>query len=102
MNIHWDDIRFLLHVSRFSKLAKAAQHMGQDTSTVSRRLKRLESDNAPSAALDTLPLFAVAEPEPEPLVSVVEDRLGAVDADGLSPREALDLVYELKALTKKT
>lgn len=44
MNIHWDDIRFLLHVSRFSKLAKAAQHMAQDTSTVSRRLKRLESE----------------------------------------------------------
>jgi DNA mismatch repair protein MutS len=84
---------------------EVARRAGLPRKAVSRAqsiLKRLESDNAPSAALDTLPLFAVAEPEPEPLVSAVEERLGHVDADGLSPREALDLVYELKGLTKKT
>lgn len=66
-------------------------------------LKRLESEDAPSAALDSLPLFAVAEPEPEPLAepSEVERRLAQIDPDTLSPRDALDLVYALKALVKK-
>jgi DNA mismatch repair protein MutS len=37
---------------------------------------------------------APAEPEPHPLV----DRLRDIDADQLSPRQALDLLYELKKL----
>lgn len=44
MKIHWDDIRFLLQVSRHPKLTDAARHMDQDASTISRRLKRLESE----------------------------------------------------------
>lgn len=43
-NLHWDDIRFVLEVSRHPKLTSAARHIGQDASTVSRRLKRLEQD----------------------------------------------------------
>ena len=42
--LHWDDIRFVLEVSRHPKLTKAAQHSGQDASTISRRLKRLEGE----------------------------------------------------------
>lgn len=42
--LHWDDIRFLLEVSRHPKLADAAARLKQDPSTVSRRLKRLERD----------------------------------------------------------
>ncbi|MAC39229.1 MAG: DNA mismatch repair protein MutS [Oceanicaulis sp.] len=66
-------------------------------------LKRLESDGAPAAALDTLPLFAVAEPEQAPIIepSEVEKRLDGIDPDTLTPREALDLVYALKSLVKK-
>lgn len=44
MKIHWDDIRFLLQVSRHPRLTDAAQHMDQDASTISRRLKRLEAE----------------------------------------------------------
>jgi DNA mismatch repair protein MutS len=83
---------------------EVARRAGLPRKAVSRAqsiLKRLESDGKPAAALDMLPLFAVAEPEPEPLVSPVEERLAAVDADGLSPREALDLVYQLKALANE-
>jgi DNA mismatch repair protein MutS len=50
-----------------------------------------------AAGLDDLPLFAAApqeEPAPDPLHSA----LAEVDADALSPREALDLVYRLKRL----
>lgn len=83
---------------------EVARRAGLPRKAISRAqsiLKRLESDGTPAAALETLPLFAVAEPDPEPLVSEVEERLAAIDPDGLSPREALDLVYALRALTKK-
>jgi DNA mismatch repair protein MutS len=64
-------------------------------------LKRLEAGRAATgglaAGLDDLPLFAAAaaaEPPPDPL----REAVAAIDADALSPREALDLVYRLKRL----
>ncbi len=42
--LNWDDVRFLLEVSRYPKLTDAAAHLKQDASTVSRRLKRLEKE----------------------------------------------------------
>jgi DNA mismatch repair protein MutS len=64
-------------------------------------LKRLEAGRASTgglaAGLDDLPLFAAAaqsEPAPDPLREMVT----GIDADALSPREALDLVYRLKRL----
>ena len=48
-----------------------------------------------AAGLDDLPLFAAALPEPE----VVDPLLAAIDAihpDQLTPREALDALYDLK------
>ena len=62
-------------------------------------LERLESEGAPAAALADLPLFSAAAAQPpagEP--SAVEARLKQVDADGLTPREALELVYALRAM----
>ena len=54
-----------------------------------------------AAGLDDLPLFAAAaqveEAAPDPLRAEVE----AIDADALSPREALELVYRLKALARE-
>jgi DNA mismatch repair protein MutS len=53
-----------------------------------------------AAGLDDLPLFAAAaEPEagPDPLI----EALGAVNPDALTPREALDKLYELKRLVER-
>ena len=63
-------------------------------------LKDLEADSAGGGAL---PLFSagLAEPAaaaPEP--SETEIRLARLDVDGLSPREALNVLYELKSLTE--
>ncbi|HEX8233479.1 MAG TPA: DNA mismatch repair protein MutS [Caulobacteraceae bacterium] len=63
-------------------------------------LQRLEADPSSPARLDDLPLFAlplatkpgVGEP------SAAERELIALDLDGMSPREALDVLYRLKAL----
>ncbi|MAU52141.1 MAG: DNA mismatch repair protein MutS [Roseovarius sp.] len=59
-----------------------------------------EGGAARSALIDDLPLFAAA-PAPAPAShheSEVEARLRTILPDTLSPREALDLIYELKAL----
>ncbi|MBN8480251.1 MAG: DNA mismatch repair protein MutS, partial [Xanthomonadales bacterium] len=48
--------------------------------------------DAPSSAAPQLGLFA------PPLPSAVEETLRAVDADELSPRDALDLVYRLRRM----
>ena len=53
-----------------------------------------------AAGLDDLPLFAAAaateEPAPDPLRAEME----ALDVDALTPREALDTLYRLKAMVR--
>lgn len=52
----------------------------------------------PAAILDDLPLFRAAPPPPRTAASAVEARLKSVNPDNVSAREALDLLYELRAL----
>ena len=65
-------------------------------------LAKLEEGRAATggiaAGLDDLPLFAAAAQEEESAPDPLLAALGEVDADSLSPREALDLVYRLKRL----
>ncbi|HWA41715.1 MAG TPA: DNA mismatch repair protein MutS, partial [Hypericibacter adhaerens] len=59
----------------------------------------LESRASGHAApmLDDLPLFAAAPPPPrKPDINALEAMLDRIRPDDLSPREALDLIYELK------
>ena len=65
-------------------------------------LKGLEKDRDD---VDTLPLFAMTPPDENPSIpdtppppSAAETLLAEIDADTLSPREALDLIYKLKSL----
>lgn len=52
-----------------------------------------------AAGLDDLPLFAAAQPVP-PAADPVRQALEALDVDSISPREALDRLYELKRLVQ--
>lgn len=62
-------------------------------------LERLESEKAASARLDDLPLFAAAaEPPAPPISSALDEAVAAIDPDELTPREALEALYRLKAL----
>ena len=49
-----------------------------------------------SAVLDDLPLFSQALPPREASVNPLHELLDAVRPDELTPREAIELVYELK------
>ncbi len=49
-----------------------------------------------AAGLDDLPLFAAAPPEEER--DALRDALGTLDIDSLSPRDALERLYELKRM----
>ncbi|MBT2186299.1 DNA mismatch repair protein MutS [Sphingobium nicotianae] len=67
-------------------------------------LAKLEAGKAQTggiaAGLDDLPLFAATLAAPlEEKADPLRDRLAAIDADSLSPREALDLIYALKLLS---
>jgi DNA mismatch repair protein MutS len=46
--------------------------------------------------LDDLPLFRASPSPQKPDINVVNDMLDSVRADELTPRAALDLIYELK------
>ncbi|HEX8261258.1 MAG TPA: DNA mismatch repair protein MutS [Allosphingosinicella sp.] len=65
-------------------------------------LAKLEQGRAATggiaAGLDDLPLFAATAQQEEPAPDPLQAALAGVDADSLSPREALDLVYRLKRL----
>ncbi len=71
-------------------------------------LQRLEKGRAETgglaAGLGDLPLFAAAlhAPQPQPHRDALRDRLQALDADTLSPRDALELLYDLKRLASET
>ncbi len=67
-------------------------------------LSKLEAGRAKTgglaAGLDDLPLFAAAtEPEEEER-DAIRAELDALDVDALSPRDALDTLYRLKALSR--
>jgi DNA mismatch repair protein MutS len=63
-------------------------------------LDKLEKGRAETgglaAGLGDLPLFAAMQPAPEAARDGLRERVAALDLDALSPREALDLLYDLK------
>ncbi len=61
-------------------------------------LDRLEGEKSAAVSLDDLPLFAIAEPAPPPPSTALKDALAAIEPDELSPREALEALYRLKAV----
>ena len=68
-------------------------------------LAKLEEGRAATggiaAGLDDLPLFAAAAAQEERTPDPLQSALAEVDADALSPREALDLIYRLKRLANE-
>ena len=85
------DRSYGVQVARLAGLPKSVVRRAEQV------LKRLES--GPDSP-DMLPLFSAMDTGPETPVSEpspAEQRLQAIDPDALTPREALDLIYRLKA-----
>jgi DNA mismatch repair protein MutS len=65
-------------------------------------LEKSERGRAATVLVDDLPLFAAVASEGQPAEaagpSPIEARLAGIRADELTPRQALELIYELKAL----
>ncbi|TRD22775.1 DNA mismatch repair protein MutS [Palleronia caenipelagi] len=67
-------------------------------------LEEGERNTRKTTVIDDLPLFSAAPAaapasSPAPVNSALTDRLSEIHPDELTPREALDLLYELKGLT---
>jgi len=87
-----------------AKLAGLPQSVLERAKVVLEALERSEREghSKQKALIDDLPLFsAVAMSAPAPSAqSELEEVLTGVQPDSLSPKEALDLIYELKSKLK--
>ncbi|WP_313136964.1 DNA mismatch repair protein MutS [Paracoccus jeotgali] len=95
------DRSYGVQVARLAGLPDAVVARARDILTSLESGER-EGAARPAAIIDDLPLFRAAPPAPAPArtaPSPVDDRLREIQPDTLSPREALDLIYELKGLT---
>ncbi|MDO5643811.1 MAG: DNA mismatch repair protein MutS, partial [Paracoccus sp. (in: a-proteobacteria)] len=94
------DRSYGVQVARLAGLPEAVVTRARD---ILASLESGEREGAarPAAIIDDLPLFraAPAPAAPPKKTSAAETRLRDVHPDSLTPREALDLVYELKSLT---
>ena len=90
------DRSYGLAVARLAGLPPAVLKRAKDV------LARLEAGKAKTggiaAGLDDLPLFAAAAAQEDEPVDPLREAIEAIDADALSPREALDHIYRLKQL----
>ncbi|MGK6321836.1 DNA mismatch repair protein MutS [Sphingomonas sp. DT-51] len=85
-----------------------ARLAGMPPATVQRAkavLAKLEAGRAKTgglaAGLDDLPLFAAAAQAEEAQCDAIRAAVEALDIDALTPREALDTLYQLKALARE-
>ena len=93
------DRSYGIHVARLAGLPKIVIERAQD---VLQKLEAGEASAAPARLADDLPLFRAAleasRKEEAAAPSPVLERLDEIDPNDLTPREALELLYELKAL----
>jgi len=83
-----------------AKLAGLPTHVVERAQEVLDILEKRETNDV-SAGVEQLPLFAERKPTPKPVQnSHLQDRVNEINPDELTPRMAIDLLYELKKLSK--
>jgi len=86
-----------------ARLAGVPANVVSRAKTVLDRLEKARAQTGGLAAgLGDLPLFAAAGEAEREIRDELRDRLETMDIDALSPREALDLLYELKRMAVST
>jgi len=95
------DRSYGIHVARLAGLPGAAIARAQEVLEI---LERGEQAGVLARLADDLPLFSAARPRSQAAggakPSAAEARLAEVDPDALTPKAALELIYELKRLTR--
>jgi len=89
------DRSYGIHVAKLAGLPAAVVGRAEE---VLRALEEGREGHKPLARIDDLPLFA-SQPAPQPIAktSAVEDALKTVEPDALTPKQALEVLYDLKA-----
>ena len=85
------DRSYGIHVA---KLAGLPDQVVRRAEEVLAALEEGKEGHTPLAHIDELPLFGATAPKPRG--NAVEEALRAVEPDGLSPKEALEVLYDLK------
>jgi DNA mismatch repair protein MutS len=89
------DRSYGIHVAKLAGLPAAVIARAEE---VLRALEEGREGHKPLARIDDLPLFsATPQPKVETKPSAVEETLREISPDSLSPREALELLYALRA-----
>jgi DNA mismatch repair protein MutS len=95
------DRSYGLQVARLAGLPTAVIDRAK---TILGELERSDRERPKRALIDDLPLFAAAPPvrteSAKPAVDPLREALDGLDPDAMSPREALDALYRLKAHAK--
>jgi DNA mismatch repair protein MutS len=90
------DRSYGLHVARMAGLPNAVTHRAEE---VLGKLERQGASGTGQASLGDLPLFTPRAPQARSAPrDEMRERLALVRPDELTPREALDVLYELKSL----
>jgi DNA mismatch repair protein MutS len=90
------DRSYGIHVAKLAGLPIAVIHRAEG---VLRALEEGREGHKPLARVDELPLFSASAPPP-PRTSAVEEALKQIEPDALTPKQALDALYELKKKLK--
>jgi DNA mismatch repair protein MutS len=85
------DRSYGIHVAKLAGLPEAVVARAEE---VLRALEEGREGHTPLARIDDLPLFGATAPKPK--ANAVEEALKAVEPDALTPREALEVLYDLK------
>ncbi|KAF0112279.1 MAG: DNA mismatch repair protein MutS [Rhodospirillaceae bacterium] len=88
------DRSYGLHVARLAGLPDSVLARAQEVLAM---LENSGQRGAVARLIEDLPLFAAARPKAVPTLSQVERLLAGIEPDRLSPRQALEFLYELKA-----
>ena len=93
------DRSYGIQVARLAGLPEAVLRRAAD---VLHTLEKSGQTASSAKLVDDLPLFSLAAPAPAAAApSAVESALRSADIDALSPKQALDLLYQLKGLLKE-
>jgi len=85
------DRSYGIHVAKLAGLPDAVVARAEE---VLRALEEGREGHKPLAKIDDLPLFGATAPAPK--TSAVEDALKTIEPDALTPKQALELLYDLK------